>query len=148
MKKITTVAVLILNLAFSLMVVASPVRAASFKPIELDPSYEHTKFAPDPEDCDIIYYYRAYTTCFDGPDDDNGDGTPDTWGIPHWVSYEIKKYPGNLPKGPKRPQQWITETELYSQGIAPSDKSYHFSKNGEEQMRTVPCSAMIEDICV
>ena len=106
-----------------------PLWAAGLKPIELHPDYNHTKYAPVPNHNDIVRHFRAYTTCFDGDDDDDGDGISDEWAIPHWVAYEIKRYPGELGKGPKRPSPWITDTDLFNQAIAPKDESYHFSRN-------------------
>ena len=44
--------------------------AANFKPIELHPDYNHTKYAPVPSSNDIVRQIRAYTACFDGDDDD------------------------------------------------------------------------------
>jgi len=105
--------------------------AADLKPIILDPQYNHTKYAPKCSSDDILRQFRAYTTCFDGDDDDNGDGIPDKWAIPQWVSYEIKKYPGKLPKAPKRPA-WITDKELFEKRIAPADDSYKFSNTFRE----------------
>ncbi len=40
----------------------------------------------------------------------------------------MKSFPGELGKGPKRPSSWITEIDLFNQGIAPKDGSYHFSE--------------------
>ncbi len=101
--------------------------AADFKPIDLHPDYNHTKYAPEPSNNDIVRHFRAYTTCFDGDDDDDGDGIPDKWAIPHWVAYEIKRYPGKLPKSPRQSKR-ITDIDLYNKGIAPKHDSYHFSK--------------------
>ncbi|MCH8839011.1 MAG: hypothetical protein IIA60_14655 [Candidatus Marinimicrobia bacterium] len=67
------------------------------------------------------------TVSFDSADDDDGDEIADIWGIPHWVAYEIKKFSGTLPKGPKRPSPWLTDKTLHKLKIAPGDKSYHFS---------------------
>lgn len=107
---------------------AQMARAARFKSIIPHPDYNHTKYAPKPSNNDIVRHFRAYTTCFDGDDDDDGDGIPDKWAIPHWVAYEIKRYPGKLPKSPRRPCKWITDIDLYNKGIAPKDDSYHFSR--------------------
>ena len=93
-----------------------PAYAADLKPIVLHPDYNHKKYAPKPTNNDIVRHFRAYTTCFDGDDDDDGDGTPDKWAIPHWVAYQIKRYPGTLSKGPKRPSPWITDIDLYNKG--------------------------------
>jgi hypothetical protein len=67
--------------------------AASLKPIQLHPDYNNTKYAPECTNNDILRQFRAYTTCFDGADDDDGDGTADKWAIPQWVAYEIKRCP-------------------------------------------------------
>ncbi len=83
--------------------------AANLRPIELLPSFDHDKYAPTPNGDDIVGEFRAYTTCFDGADDDNGDGTPDLWGIPHWVAYEMHKAPDGLGTAPDRPSKWITD---------------------------------------
>jgi endonuclease G len=103
--------------------------AGTLKPIVLDPSYAHVKYAPLCGDQDILRQFRAYTTCFDGADDDDGDGTPDKWAVPHWVAYQMKKYEGDLGTCPPRPNPWITDLDLYAQGIAPKDDSYKFSKH-------------------
>jgi endonuclease G, mitochondrial len=100
--------------------------AADFKSNNLDPTYDHTKYAPNCNH-DILRQFTAYSTCFDGDDDDDGDGKSDKWAIPEWVAYEIKAYPGKLPKGPKRPSEWITDIDLYNKGIASKDNSYAFS---------------------
>ena len=75
--------------------------AAKLKSIVLHPDYNHDKFVTVPTD--IVKKFRAYITSFDSDDDDDGDGQPDYWGIPHFVVYEIKKFPGTLGKAPKRP---------------------------------------------
>ena len=121
-----------LGIVALILISAQPLGATDFKPIVLDPNYNHTKYAPIPNQNDIVRQFRAYTTCFDGDDDDDGDGVPDKWAIPEWVAYEIKKYPGELPKGPKRPSPWITDLNLFNQGIAPKDESYAFSKAWRE----------------
>ncbi|MBI3736624.1 DNA/RNA non-specific endonuclease [Candidatus Sumerlaeota bacterium] len=99
--------------------------AADYKPIILDPSYDHDRFNTQPKD--IVRQFEAYTVSFDGPDDDDGDGKEDRWGIPQWVAYEIKKFPGKMGAGPPRPSEWITDKNLFKAGIAPSDKTYAFS---------------------
>jgi len=102
-----------------------PLSAADYKPIILDTSYDHNKWGTTPTD--IERKFRAYTVSFDSNDDDDGDTNPDIWGIPHWVAYELKKFDGELGKGPKRPSPWLTDKPLYEQKIAPNDKTYHFS---------------------
>jgi DNA/RNA endonuclease G (NUC1) len=113
---------------FALLLVllfALPVSAADYKPIVLDPSYSHDKFGTTP--VDIKREFRAYTVSFDSADDDDGDEIADVWGIPHWVAYELKKFDGDLGKGPKRPSPWLTDKPLHESKIAPNDKTYHFS---------------------
>lgn len=102
--------------------------AANYKLIELTPDYEHTKFSP--ECSEFEKQFRAYTTCFDTKEDDG-----EAWGIPDFVSYEMREYIGKLPKGPKRPSPWITEKEMAKQGLAPTDASY---KHTREFLKTHP----------
>ena len=121
---------IVLSLGMTLVAASTlvgPVRAADLKPLVVDPSYRHDTFHAMSRD--IIREFRAYPVSFDNADDDDGDGQPDRWAIPHWVAYEIKALPENeeLGKGPKRPD-WMTEKALYEQGVAPSDASYHFAK--------------------
>lgn len=104
---------------------------SQYAPIVLDPSYEHDRWGTLPQD--QMFYFAAYTASFDGDDDDNGNGTPDLWGIPEWVSYEIKggREKQNLSSRPR----WMTDRELYEAGIAPGDASYAVS--GANQMPEV-----------
>lgn len=106
--------------------------AADYKPVVIDPAYNHDKFRTVVKGIagtdNHVREFRAYTSVFDGADDDNGDGEADYLGIPHFVAYEIKRYEGALPKGPKRPSPWITEKALWKLGIAPRDATYTFSK--------------------
>ena len=67
-----------ITLMFTVFLILNNSHAANFEPIELHPDYNHTKYAPKCNLNDITKEFRAYTTCFDGADDDdNGDGTPD-----------------------------------------------------------------------
>ncbi len=102
-----------------------------YKPIVIPPGYEHDKWVTLP--ADHIFEFGAFTASFDGTDDNNGDGSSDLWGVPEWVAYEIK---GNQPldKLPRRPR-WMTDQNLYNQGIAPNDYSYGVS--GTSDMREV-----------
>ena len=97
--------------------------ADGYKDIELHPDYNHNRFGITP--MDLEREFRAYTVSFDGDDDDNNDGQPDRWAIPHWVAYEIKAFPGTLPAGPDRPRDWLSA--LVNQQIQATDASYHFS---------------------
>ena len=109
-------------ITYTLIFFSGYVEAADLKPIVLAPGYQHDRFNTQPKD--IIRCFRAYTVSFDGQDDNDGDGSPDRWGIPEWVTYEMRKTPENLGKGPKRPSPWITDKALYATKIAPHDKSY------------------------
>ena len=105
--------------------------AADFKPIVLHPDYDHDRFGThvtgEAGKTNYRRAFRAYVTVFDGEDDDNGDGIEDRLGIPHFVAYEIKEHQGTLPKGPKRPNTWITDKELWKKGVAPRDATYKYS---------------------
>ncbi|MBL9084521.1 MAG: DNA/RNA non-specific endonuclease [Planctomycetales bacterium] len=83
--------------------------------------YEHDAWQTSPND--LTYEFRAFTSSFDSSDDNDGDGTPDIWAIPEWVSYEIHAG-GERPEYESRPSTWMTIPELYDDGIAPRDKSY------------------------
>ncbi|MCY4382623.1 MAG: DNA/RNA non-specific endonuclease [Nitrospinae bacterium] len=118
-----------LLMAFVFTVSAS---AAKFKPIVLDGKYDHDRFKTlvtgSAGEDNHVYKFRAYVSIFDGADDDDGDGTPDFLGIPHFVAYEIKRYQGRLKKGPDRPGTWITDMALRKLGLAPTDSTYKYSR--------------------
>lgn len=83
--------------------------------------YDHDRWGTGPRD--IFFEFTAFVLSFDGPDDDNGDGLADLWGVPEWVSYEIRAQSG--PKGSSSPRPgWTTDPELYAAGIAPGDGTY------------------------
>ena len=95
--------------------------SADYKPIVLDPDYDHTKYSPQ-----CVGYekqFRAYTTCFDTKADDG-----DAWRIPHFVSYHMKRFPGDLPASPGRPSPWITEDALRTTDEVATDASYAYSR--------------------
>lgn len=87
----------------------------------LHADYDHDAWDTQPKD--IIREFRAYTTSFDGPDDNDFDGRTDAWAVPEWVSYELRKAP-DRPEYEPRPSTWHTDAELYEAGIAPRDQSY------------------------
>lgn len=99
--------------------------ATPLRPVVLDPSYRHDRFDTQPKD--ILVYFRAFTSSFDGADDDDGDGQRDAWGIPEWVSYELRAQPAGLGTAPDRPSPWIHDHALACAGIAPTDESYKHS---------------------
>lgn len=97
-----------------------------YKPIVLDPSYEHDKWGTEPRE--MVYQFAAYTSSFDSNDDDNGDGIGDTWGIPTWVAYEVKRKNPQLPDPSyNRPSKWLTDTQQHALGVVPDDETYHVS---------------------
>ncbi|MCK6478661.1 MAG: DNA/RNA non-specific endonuclease [Planctomycetes bacterium] len=108
--------------------VPAPAPLADFKEDGKADGYAHDRWKTLPCDPkkDYVREFKAFLTCFDSDDDDDGDGTPDKLGIPHWVAYEMRSFPGKLPKGPARPPEWITVQELFEKGITPADASYHF----------------------
>lgn len=91
------------------------------RPDPLDPSYHHDRWGISPSD--QIREYRAYKTSFDGPDDNDGDGTSDTWAIPEWVAYEMHSAAPHA-AFEDRPSTWMTDKSLFLSGIAPDDASY------------------------
>jgi len=116
----------------ALLFASSSVLAAKYKPIILDDSYNHDRFGTvivgEAGSNNHKREFRAYVTVFDGADDDNGDGKVDLLGVPHFVAYQMKRYEGKLPKGPKRPSPWMTDKALYKSGVAPKDASYKHSR--------------------
>jgi DNA/RNA endonuclease G (NUC1) len=114
-----------LIIAISVSLAAQIIKPPSgrYKPIILDTTYKHDKWDTQPKD--KIYEFAAFTSSFDTKDDNDGDGDPDIWGIPEWVSYEIKKKTGSYPQRYDRPRPWLTDSALARMGIAPYDSSYH-----------------------
>jgi len=90
----------------------------------LDHSAQHDRWRTRPRD--IVKDFRAYTTSFDGPDDNDGDGRPDLWAIPEWVSYELRAG-ADRPEFEPRPGSWHTVVDLYRNRVAPADQSYAHS---------------------
>jgi len=105
----------------------------NYRPIVLDPSYEHNKWGITPPD--LLYYFSAYTTSFDSDDDDNGDGISDIWGVPEWVAFEIKKKSDKPMPVYDRPSPWLTDDSLHTKGIAPNDATYAVA--GTNDMKVV-----------
>jgi hypothetical protein len=101
------------------------------RPIVLDPAYEHTKWGIEPEN--LIYRFAAFTTSFDGLDDNDRDEDADAWRIPEWVAYEVKALveEHTLEDRPG----WVTHDFLHRLGIAPDDDTYHVT--GVNSMRVV-----------
>ena len=110
--------------AWLLLLVFLPAYAQNYAPEVIDPSYEHDKWVTLPRD--IRFDFAAFTLSFDSDDDDDGDGVPDLWGIPEWVSFEIKRLAAEDPL--KDRPSWMTDPELYSLGLAPGDETYHVAK--------------------
>lgn len=100
-----------------LLALALQAGAVEFKPVVLDPNYSHDEWVTEPQD--IVRKFRAYTTSFD-----SGNGGV-VLGVPEWVVYEIKPYPGSLGGGPDRPSVWMADT---GQAVTPTDESYKGSK--------------------
>ena len=71
------------------LIISPIILYAGSAPILRDYSYEHDRWITLPRDIQLDF--AAYTVSFDSEDDNNGDGTPDIWGIPEWVSFEIKE---------------------------------------------------------
>lgn len=110
--------------AMAIVVFTSCANATSFKPETIDSSYEHDRWKTS---CTgITREFAAFKSCFDDADDDNQDGSPDIWGVPEWVSYEMKKLDRRCIKTSQRPSKWFGDPSLVSQGIMPSDRSYAY----------------------
>jgi endonuclease G, mitochondrial len=99
--------------------------AADYRSNILDPTYRHDRWETQPKD--IVREFRAFMVSFDGLDDNDGDGTGDTWGQPEFVAYEVRKVVSPLGKGPARPSAWIHDAALASKGICPKDNTYRNS---------------------
>lgn len=97
-----------------------------YKPIVYEAGYEHDKWGISPHD--QVFKFRAYTTSFDGEDDNDGDGSGDKWGVPEWVAFEVRRKTMHVKA--KRPSSWMSEESLYAsaKNVAPKDDSYHFLK--------------------
>ena len=102
-----------------------------YKPIVLNPAYEHTKWGIEP--ADLIYQFGAYTTSFDSDDDNNGDGKSDLWGVPEWVAYEVKKLQVKIE--PYNRPTWMTDDALKANKKAPNDDTY--AVKGTKELKEV-----------
>lgn len=105
-----------------LVVATVSAMAADYKPITLDPSYDHTRYSPSCAGYEKEF--RAYTTCFDTKADDG-----EARRIPDFVSYHMKEFVGDLPKAPDRPKPWITEQPLSATDEVSTDKAYKYSRD-------------------
>ncbi|MEO9483940.1 MAG: DNA/RNA non-specific endonuclease [Ekhidna sp.] len=103
-----------------------------YKPIKLDPNYNHSKWETSPSD--LVYEFGAFTSSFDSNDDNDGDGKGESWGIPEWVSYEIKSVPNQTESG-NRPSRWLTDKQGNKDGFVPNDATYAVS--GVRSMKEV-----------
>ncbi len=115
------------------LAVATPsfgARGSSYKSIYLNDEYDHERFvnlpASDTPGSDHIRRFRAYTSLFDGIDDDDGDGDSDVLRVPHFVTYELKARQTKRHKY-QRPSVWITDRSLARKRIAPWDNSYRYT---------------------
>lgn len=116
-----------------------PKDGTRYKEIIYKSGYDHDKWITLPQD--RLFKFRAYTTSFDGEDDDNGDGIADRWGVPEWVAFEIRKKTIHVKAD--RPSPWLSEETLYApnKNIAPKDSSYHF-----EKATTKDCPSLIHNL--
>jgi endonuclease G, mitochondrial len=117
------------------------------KLVVLDPSYDHDKFVTQPTD--IVQKFRAFTVSFDSHDDDDNSGKEETWRVPEWVAYEIKKFPGDCIPTSERPRPWIHDEDLFEQNITPKDESYkttmEFKKHNPDFDRGHLCMKLIAE---
>lgn len=122
------------------------VGAEDFEDIILDINYNHVKYAPPKtNNKDIVRSFAAFVVCFDGDDDDDGDGVPDKLAVPHWVAYEIKGTETRDTKTFEKPDELITDEELFEKGITPGYESYETPEKWRlenpksPQLGYVPC---------
>ena len=92
----------------------------TFKPA---PGYRHDRFGTSP--ADILLQFHAYTSSFDGPDDDNGDGEGDVLAVPEWTAFEIRSGPDN-PENLERRDfgRFSTDPLLVGAGLSPDHEAY------------------------
>lgn len=100
-----------------------------YRAIEIDTSYEHTKWGISP--VDIRFRFAAYTCSFDSEDDNNGDSISERWAIPEWVAYEVKAKDPNAEDPDYSRPAWMTVDSLYALGIIPKDETYHLKGSRE-----------------
>ncbi len=65
---------------FAALMIGTPIHAASYNPIVLDPSYLHDRWKTSNKG--IIKDFSAYRSSFDDLDDDDNFGGADAWGVP------------------------------------------------------------------
>ena len=116
--------------------------SAELKPIKLDPSYDHTRYAPS---ADIKREFAAFTVSFDSKDDDNNDGEPDLLRVPEWVAQHIKRTDEPCIDTHKRPSPWFTDADLFRSGVAPDDDSYKHGGFDRGHMAAILLAARISE---
>ena len=79
-----------------------------YKDIVYEPGYEHDKWGTSPTD--HVFDFRAYTTSFDGEDDNDGAEAGDKWRVPEWVAFEVRKKTSKVKA--ERPSPWLSEDTL------------------------------------
>jgi len=119
---------LFISLLFPCLSSAQSHLGPRYKTVTLDPTYNHTKYGIEPSD--MLYKFAAYTTSFDSLDDNDGDGIGESWGIPEWVAYEVKKETNLTAPTYTRPT-WMTDTAMNHAGIVPNDDTYKVSGTNE-----------------
>ena len=114
------------SLCLIFFLLSCQLHAEDLKPIVLDPSYNHTKWGPG--STGILREFRAYTSSFDDGDDDDGFGGADSFGVPEWVAYEIKRTESECIETGERPSEWISDDALVESGLSPEDDTYKYSR--------------------
>ncbi|MDE0706035.1 MAG: DNA/RNA non-specific endonuclease [Rhodospirillaceae bacterium] len=87
--------------------------------------HRHDRFDIEPKE--VMRDYGSFIVSFDSADDDNGDGTADSWAIPVWVMHEVRRVTVPCIKTIRRPK-WFTDKGLAQQRIAPYDATYQYSR--------------------
>ena len=77
-----------------------------------------------------VICFEGYLSKF-GPWHDEGvaNGLA-AWGIPQWTIHRVDAVPPGkqVPEGRKRPRSWFSIPKLQTEGVAPADANYKFSK--------------------
>ncbi len=84
--------------------------------------YVHDLWGTHP--CDHIREFEAFVSSMDDRDDDDGDGDEDILGVPNWVAYQMNRFQGTVPSYYANRPPWVTDEELFGQGVSPKDESY------------------------
>ncbi len=87
-------------------------------------SYNHDRWITECRD--QVQEFQAFVSCFDGSDDDDGDGKPDHWYVSHWVAQELRAYDGMI-NSRDIGNRVVDLNNLVDKGSRPINDSYRYS---------------------